>query len=193
MTTPELDAMPEVDSYLASLRVELDRVGVPESRMVDEARDHLRDAIEEGRRRGLTSSDAAREALARFGNAKMVARRCAATQNRALHRLLLATSIAIGLSIAFVDSRPHWDDSGITAAALLLSAGLLGAVGPRRPWVWALAVGVWIPLQAIRSAPGWHSATMFIVLLIPLLGSYLGMAARRVLQAGTPGARERRG
>jgi hypothetical protein len=182
MSTPEPPQSPAIETYLHTLRAELARAGVPARRVLDEADDHLRDAVNEGLRQGLSPADAARRAVARFGDARMVARRFADSRDRLLHRLLLAASIAIGLSIAFVDSRPRWDDTGVSAAALLLSAMLLGAIGPRRPWAWALAVGVWIPLHSVVSAPSWRSMTMFVVVLIPMVGAYVGMAGRRLLR-----------
>jgi hypothetical protein len=44
----------------------------------------------------------------------------------------------------------------VTAAAVLVIPGVLGYLGPDRPWLWALAVGVWIPLLGIvRSQNYW--------------------------------------
>lgn len=182
MSTPEPLQSPEVEAYLEALRAELAATGVPGTRVIDEADDHLHDAVSEGLRQGLSPAEAGRQAVARFGAARMVAAQFANNRDRLRHRLLLASSTAIGLSIAVVDSRPRWDDSGISAVALLLSAVLLGAIGPRRPWAWALAVGVWIPLHSVASAPSWRSATMFVVVLIPMVGAYVGMATRRMLR-----------
>lgn len=89
--------------------------------------------------------------------------------------LLVVVAVALGLSIAYMDSRPNFDDAGITAGALLVSAGLLGLIGPERPWLWALGVGVWIPLQGIAMK---HDFAMLIVFLFPLAGAYLGRLVR---------------
>ena len=88
---------------------------------------------------------------------------------------LLVVAVALGLSIAYMDSRPNFDDAGVTAGALLVSAAMLGMIGPQRPWLWALGVGIWIPLQGIALK---HDFTMLIVLLFPLAGAYLGRLVR---------------
>jgi len=72
---------------------------------------------------------------------------------RILETLLLFAAITIGLAIAWLDSGPHWDDAGITAGILLVSAGALGVAGSRRPWLWALGVGIWIPAAMVARAP----------------------------------------
>src|SRR5258708_5837860 len=66
-----------------------------------------------------------------------------------MQRILFVVALGLGLAIAYVDSRPNWDDTGITAAAILVSCGLLGVLGPKQPLLWALAVGLWIPLCGI--------------------------------------------
>jgi hypothetical protein len=97
---------------------------------------------------------------------------------------LLLLAILLGLAIAWIDSRPHWDDAGITAGLLLLSAGLLGLIGPRRPWLWALGIGVWVPLHLFLQKPTLGSALGgCVILAIPAAGAYAGMAVRRAIGA----------
>jgi hypothetical protein len=62
---------------------------------------------------------------------------------------LMVFGAAMGLSIAWMDTQPGWDDSGISAMAVLLLALLLGLVHPRRAWVWGLCAGLWVPLLGI--------------------------------------------
>jgi hypothetical protein len=95
----------------------------------------------------------------------------------------LFSAVVAGLAIAYVDSRPHWDDTGITVFAMLGAALLIAAYNPRRPWLWALGVGVWIPLHAIARSGNLAAAAMFVVVLFPLAGAYLGAAARRLFAA----------
>lgn len=103
---------------------------------------------------------------------------------------LFAASVALGLAIAWVDSRPNWDDSGITAGALLLSSGLLGLIAPRRPWRWALALGVWIPLELLlRRAALASLASGLVIFLFPLIGAYTGMGLRRLFSSPAANAR----
>ena len=97
---------------------------------------------------------------------------------------LLLASVSAGLAIAWIDARPHWDDDGVTAAFLLMAGGLLGLLGPRRPWLWGLAIGLWIPIRLILGKPTLGSiAGGLVILAIPLAGAYAGMAVRRLLAA----------
>jgi hypothetical protein len=95
--------------------------------------------------------------------------------------LVLAGALLIGLSIAYVDSRPAWDDSGITAFALLAAGGLIGLLVRRRPWLYALVLGVWIPLWGAIVKGNFGLA---LVLPIPFAGVYLGWWLRRNYGAG---------
>lgn len=91
---------------------------------------------------------------------------------------MIGAAICVGLAIAWVDSRPHWDDTGITAGALLLSSAIFGAASPGKPWLWALSIGIWIPLAAaIRGA----NYSMFLILLFTFAGAYIGSTLRRAV------------
>jgi hypothetical protein len=90
----------------------------------------------------------------------------------------LGLALAAGALIAWIDARPGWDDTGVTAGLLFVAAAACGCAWPRQAWLWALAVGAWIPLHAVVRH---RSLTMLLVLLIPLGGAYLGVAARRAL------------
>ncbi|HEX4348484.1 MAG TPA: hypothetical protein VHZ73_12990 [Vicinamibacterales bacterium] len=93
--------------------------------------------------------------------------------------MLLA--VLAGLCIAYVDSRPHWDDTGVTVFSMVGVAFLLGCALPRRPWLWALGVGVWIPVHTMVRTGDPQAAVMLVVLLFPLAGSYSGAFLRRTL------------
>jgi uncharacterized membrane-anchored protein len=96
--------------------------------------------------------------------------------------LLLAAGTGVGLAIAWVDSRPTWDDAGVTAFALLLSAAVLAVIVPRRPWRWAMAVGVWIPLSIVVRQPSLRNVLGgFVILAFPLAGAYGGSLMRRMM------------
>ena len=98
--------------------------------------------------------------------------------------ILLTAALLSGWALAWIDARPHWDDSGILAGLMLISSGALGMLGPRRPWLWALAVGVWIPLHMVLRSPAAGTvATGLAILAIPMAGSYAGMGLRRLLTA----------
>lgn len=69
-------------------------------------------------------------------------------RNRSLF-MLVPLKLALGFAIAYVDSSPGWDDTGVSAAAVLGVSGLFGLLYPPRPWLWGLAVGTWIPAFGI--------------------------------------------
>jgi hypothetical protein len=77
-----------------------------------------------------------------------------------------------------VDSSPGWDDTGITVGTILLVSVILGALGPRRPWLWALAVGAWIPLVEIPRDHNWGALAALVVAGV---GTYAGSLGRKVL------------
>ncbi len=93
-------------------------------------------------------------------------------------------AVAAGLLIAWVDSRPTWDDSGITAGMLFLTAALFGAVRPSRAPVWGLAIGVWVPLFGIVLHRNFGS---LLALAVAFVGAYSGALARRLI--APPGAK----
>lgn len=60
--------------------------------------------------------------------------------------IVVAVAAAAGLAIGYVDSRPAWDDTGITVGALVLSSGILAIIRPRAWWAVALGVGLPVPV-----------------------------------------------
>ncbi len=95
--------------------------------------------------------------------------------------VLLAVAIGAGLFITWIDSRPNWDDTGITAGLIFTFSAMLGTAVPRRPWVWGLAVGGWVPLFGLilRREP----ATL-IALAAGMAGAYAGAGIRKLLDGG---------
>ena len=96
-----------------------------------------------------------------------------------MQNLLLGIAVLAGLFSAYVDSRPTWDDTGILVGGLLLVSGLLTLLGHRRPWLIALAVGIWIPAYEIFKS---HGFMMLVILLIPMIGAYGGWLVRLGIQ-----------
>ena len=93
-----------------------------------------------------------------------------------MQRILFAVAIALGLLIGYVDSRPTWDDTGVTAGVVLISTAVLGALAPQRPWLWALCVGLWIPIFGILGSSNYGS---LLAVAIAFVGAYGGMLLRR--------------
>jgi hypothetical protein len=94
--------------------------------------------------------------------------------------LLAIVAGAIGLTLGYLDSRPSWDDTGIIAALVLLSSAVVAGVSGRRPWLWALLVGAWIPLFEAFGAGGLASLA---ALAVSTLGAFGGYALARVTSA----------
>lgn len=94
---------------------------------------------------------------------------------------LLVISVVCGLLIAWIDNSPGWDDTGITAGMIVLTAALFGFLYPERPWIWALTVSGWIPLYAIVKTGDFK---MLLVLLFGFAGAYLGSSVKNNKPAG---------
>lgn len=97
------------------------------------------------------------------------------TQGR---RDLVAAVVAVGfgLAIAYMDSRPGFDATAITAGALAFSGAAAAFLSGRRPWLWALATGAWVPLFEIRDA---SMLAPLAALVFAGVGATLGWFAAR--------------
>jgi hypothetical protein len=80
-----------------------------------------------------------------------------------------ALAVLSGLAIAWLDSRQDWDDTGISAGVILLTSGSFTAIRPAYPWLWALAVGSWIPVFEITTSQNYGS---LLALAVAFLGAY---------------------
>ena len=92
-----------------------------------------------------------------------------------------ATALAGGIGIALVDSRPDFDDTGITAVGLLVAGALAAALDGRRPLLWAVLVRSWIPLLEIPAA---RSSAPLAALVFAGIGAVVGRLAARAVKAG---------
>ena len=88
-----------------------------------------------------------------------------------MQKILLGLAVVGGIAFAVIDSLPKFDDMGILAFGILFFSGLLGLLGCRRPWLLALAVGLWIPLHDI---PGSGNFGSLLALLFAFVGAYSG-------------------
>ena len=96
-------------------------------------------------------------------------------------RLALPLALAAGIAIGWVDSRPTWDDTGVTAFALLVAAGLIGALAPRRAALVALCVGLPTPLLEL------HDHAAFAALAFAAVGAGVGVLAARSAEGAVHG------
>lgn len=164
-----------IQTYLQKLKYQLWLSGFADADTLAEIESHLLESVEANLRRGLNTEAAEIEALERFGSVKVVASTFEKERKDMMQTILLAVAVLAGLFSAYVDSRPTWDDTGILAGGLLLISGLLTLLGHRKPWLIALAVGIWIPLHDIYLS---HDLRMLLVLLFPLVGAYGGWLVR---------------
>jgi hypothetical protein len=93
--------------------------------------------------------------------------------------LLFIIAFAFGLLIGWVDTRPTWDDAGITAAAIIIVTAPLGAIMPSRAWVWALTVGGCVLL--LNTVLAGVNNRVMLALLISFIGAYAGVLIRRII------------
>jgi capsular polysaccharide biosynthesis protein len=101
-----------LDTYLQELARALLERGHAAARIVDEAREHLVDAVEDGVRRGLAREDAEREALERFGPPDLIAAQAPPERSRLMARMTAVLDTVIG----------HWRwMTAATAVAALLA------------------------------------------------------------------------
>ena len=93
-------------------------------------------------------------------------------------RLLAGLAIAVvaGVAIGYADSRPGWDDTGITAVLLIVAGGTAAFVAGRAPWLVALATGLWVPLFEL---PSLASGAPLMAVVFAGLGATIGWVAAR--------------
>jgi hypothetical protein len=172
----------QVQPYLRKLARQLWMRGLADPDALAEIESHLREAVEAGLREGLSPGEAGQRAVERFGSVELVAGAFERERKDSVQKILLTVAVLAGWFIAFVDSRPTWDDTGITAGMILLSSGLLTLLGYRRPWLIALAIGLWTPVYETFLSRNFTVTGVIlfplVVLLISFIGAYAGWAAR---------------
>ena len=95
---------------------------------------------------------------------------------------VLMAALVIGLAITWVDTRPSWDDAGITAGLIVMATVILGALLPRQAWISALAVGVWIPVVGVIRHGNCGTG---LALVFAFVGAYAGAFGKRLLMRET--------
>jgi hypothetical protein len=83
-----------------------------------------------------------------------------------------------GLALAWMDSRPNWDDTGITVFLVLLAAILFGFLTFKKPWLIALAVSMWIPLLEIMWT---HNYGALLAFIPGFAGAYAGYTIKYLI------------
>ena len=165
-----------IDDYLRTLRRRLGLCPGNVQDLLDEVSDHLRDSRDAAMRGGMASNDAEAVAIAAFGDAAFVAKRFTAQRSWQRALRLLPVALALGAGMAWIDSRPTWDDTGVSAMAVFVVSGTLGLFEPNRPWLWALVIGGWFPVISIATSGNWGA---FAALAIGCIGAFAGSWTRR--------------
>ena len=102
--------------------------------------------------------------------------------------------IAIALTGAFIAGAVDFNNNEPQAAVIVIVAfaGLLGFIQPRTAWLWAVIVGLGIPVVYLVATalgyhskgvpePGWYAS---LIALIPaFISAYLGVLVRKILAA----------
>ena len=91
-------------------------------------------------------------------------------------RIAGTIAIVAGLVIGFIDSRPGWNDTAITAVLLALAAGIVTTFDPRRWLLWTAIIGGPIVLL---EAPATGSPGPLAALVFAGIGSAAGWLAAR--------------
>jgi len=93
--------------------------------------------------------------------------------------------LCAGAAIAWVDSRPTWDDTGVTAGAIVITAAVGTLVGVR---YWMSAVLTVAPILLMEARTG---AGVLLVAPLAVVGSAAGGAIRRLARRQEPTMRPR--
>ena len=91
---------------------------------------------------------------------------------------VLILCITFGSIIGWIDTRPNWDDTGITVGMILISTIICGGLSPSRAWLWALIVGGTVFAANFILHGNYGSA---VALVIALVGAYVGAGIRKGL------------
>ncbi|MGH7733109.1 MAG: hypothetical protein ACREOE_05245 [Gemmatimonadales bacterium] len=99
----------------------------------------------------------------------------------------LIVAVVAGIGIAYVDSRPGWDSTGVTAAALAIAALvavlLEGSGRVVRVAAIAVLVGIWIPIFEINT-PGVNAP--LVAFVFSGVGAFIGWVVVRGLTRPAP-------
>jgi hypothetical protein len=98
-------------------------------------------------------------------------------------------ALTLGLGSALVDASPGWDDPGVSAVTLFAACFLLGVVSPRQPWLWAVAVGGWIPAFGIVLRHDAPSVGSLLALVVAVVGAYAGAGVRALMAGARSGGK----
>jgi len=165
----------QISLYLKRLARAMKISGVYLDESLAEIESHLMDSVESNLRLGLNRSEAEEKALKRFGSINVVLTSFEKERITTMQKILIGIATLAGLFSLYVDTRPTWDDTGVLVFGILFISGLLALIGYQRPWLLALAIGIWIPLHGVFIS---HSFATIAALVVAFVGAYSGWALR---------------
>ena len=95
-----------------------------------------------------------------------------------MQKFLLGMAIAAGGIITYVNARPNLGDTGVTAVVLLVLSAVFGFLQPKHPWLFALALGIWIPILGFFRT---QNIFALLALVVAFVGAYGGACLRNRL------------
>ena len=87
-------------------------------------------------------------------------------------------ALFFGVGIAWIDSRPTWDDAGVTVLMVLIAAFACGFIAVQKPWLFAVLVSIWIPMVGIIGSDTYSG---LLVLVPGFIGAYTGSGFKQMI------------
>jgi hypothetical protein len=94
--------------------------------------------------------------------------------------ILIVLALLAGLIIGWIDTRPNWNDTGVTVGLIFISSFVLGLFSGKNAWILALIIGLCITSLNFLVSSRLDSA---ISLVISLAGVYGGFALKHLIRA----------
>ncbi|HOT96303.1 MAG TPA: hypothetical protein PLG50_00935 [bacterium] len=91
-----------------------------------------------------------------------------------MQKILLGIAFALGGIITYVATRPE-AHFAVIAIALFILAFFFGFIQPKYPWLFALVLGIWIPLFGLFRL---QNLWTILALVVAFAGTYSGAALR---------------
>lgn len=83
-----------------------------------------------------------------------------------------------GLAIAYVNSSPNWSNTGVIVGLIFISSALLSFINTRYAWLWALLIGIWVPLTSVLTDSNYNA---LLALAFAYFGAFLGFFVKKII------------
>jgi len=90
---------------------------------------------------------------------------------------VVIVAVIVGAVIGYVDSRPNWDDTAVTAGAVLLAAIVLASIRPGAAWLIGLALGLPVVVFNVVTRRNWASV---LAIGFSMVGAGIGYGISRI-------------